>query len=82
MPRPAITFADVLTKQLVQDWGDVSNLDAEEAIALHFEERFGVKKIHVESARDDGEALMLKVVTDLWSAPREYALLREGSLIW
>ena len=82
MSRPVITFSDVLTKQLVQDWGDVSNVDAEESIALHFEELFSVKRIYVESARNDGETLLLKVATDLWSASREYALSREGSLIW
>jgi len=82
MSRPTVTFANVLTKQLLQDWGDVSHIDAEEAIVLHFEERFDVKNIHVESARDDGEHLLLNVATDLWSVPREYALSREGSLIW
>jgi hypothetical protein len=82
MPRPAITYADVLTKQLVQDWGDVHHLDAEQSIALHFEQRFGVQAIKVESADDTGEVLILKVVSNLWSAPREFGLSCEGSLIW
>lgn len=78
-----ITYSDVLTKQLVQDWGDAHNQDAEESITMHFEQRrFALKEVRVETARIEGELLFLQIGSDLWSAPREFALTPEGSLLW
>ncbi len=78
----AVTFADVLVKQLVQDWGDDKNFDADEKISLHMEERFGAKSIHVAAASEEEEQLLLRITTDQWAEPREFALLSNGSLAW
>ena len=79
----AIMFADVITKQLVQEWGIANNQDAEELIAIHFQqERFGVNEICVGPARVNGTNLLFQVVTDQWSGPREFALSPGGSLMW
>ena len=84
MSRPtSITYADVLTKQLVQDWGGAHNQDAEESILIHFEQRqFGVREIRVESARVEGELLFFLITSDLWVVPREFSLTPEGSMMW
>ena len=82
MSQLAVRFADVLVKQLVQDWGDEKGFDADERISLHMEERFGVESIHVAAARDEEDHLLLEIATDQWAEPREFALLSDGSLAW
>lgn len=69
-------------KQAVEDWGDDHGLSAPEQIALHLEERFDVKKIHIESIRASEKSLMITTMTDRWDEPREFALLPSGSLVW
>lgn len=83
MSQITVSYVDVLTKQYVQNWGDSHQLDAEMSIALHFEERFGAKMVRVESARSlDEDVLILEIITDHICDPREFALSREGSLMW
>ncbi len=77
-----ITFADVLIKQMIEDWGDNKAFDAAEQILLHMQERFSVSAVHVVEARDEGAFLILRLTTVCWSEPREFALLGNGSLAW
>ncbi len=82
MSPPTISYADVLSKQLVENWGDDKGFDAQETIAAHMQERFEVKTIHILEVKDEREQLMLQITTELWEKPREFALLSSGSLAW
>jgi hypothetical protein len=77
-----ITYADFLMKQLIESWGDNKGFDAAEQILLKIEDRFSVNHVHVVEARNENTFLMLRVTTDQWNAPREFALLDSGSLAW
>jgi hypothetical protein len=79
---PKITYADVLTKQLIENWGDNKGFNAVEQIMLNMEDRFSVSCVHIAEVRDEGAFLMLRVTTDHWNEPREFALLDTGSLAW
>lgn len=83
--RTTITYADVVTKQAVEDWAEVRGFSAEEQLSMHFEERFerfGASSIHITAAEDQGECLILQLTTDRWEEPKEFALLSDGSLSW
>jgi hypothetical protein len=82
MALPMISYTDVVTKQLVENWADDKGFVAEEEIYTHLQERFGVQTINVIHAKDEGEFLMLTLTTDCWQEPREFALLSNGSLAW
>jgi hypothetical protein len=77
-----MTYGDVVTKQTVEDWADGRGFDADDQIRLHLEERFSVSTIHVASAMDRGDFLLLMLSTDQWKEPREFALLADGALSW
>lgn len=80
-----ITYADVVTKQAVENWADERGFIAEDQLRLHFEdrfERFGARSIHVAAAEDQGECLILQLTADCWAEPREFALLSDGALSW
>jgi hypothetical protein len=49
---------------------------------LNMEDRFSVSCVHIAEVRDEGAFLMLRVTTDHWNEPREFALLDTGSLAW
>jgi len=68
---PKITYADVLTKQLIENWGDNKGFNAVEQIMLNMEDRFSVSCVHIAEVRDEGAFLMLRVTTDHWNEPRE-----------
>ncbi|MBS0210440.1 MAG: hypothetical protein JSS27_15970 [Planctomycetes bacterium] len=77
-----ITYADVITKQAVQDWAGGKGFDAEDQICLHLKERFSVRSIQLIAAIDQGDFLLLQLTTDCWEEPREFALLSDGALSW
>jgi hypothetical protein len=78
----AVTYADVVTKQVVENWADERGFVADDQLALHMEERFRAHRVHVESANDQGDFLVLHLATDQWDDPREFALLADGALSW
>ncbi len=82
MTSAQITYGDVLIKQLIENWGDNRGFSAAEKIGLNIEDRFSVTQIHVVEAKDEGAFLMLRMTTDRWSEPREFAILDDGSLAW
>lgn len=82
MQQATIEFEDVLTKQLVDDWADARGFIAADEISLHLEERFGVERIVIHNADDQGDFLLLKISTDQWTDQREFALMSTGSLAW
>jgi hypothetical protein len=82
MISATVTYADVLTKQMIEDWGDNKGFHAAEQIALHMEDRFSVTRVHVVDVRDEGAFLMVRMTTDRWGEPREFGLLDSGSLAW
>jgi hypothetical protein len=82
MDSATLTYEDVVTKQLVEDWADDKGFDASDQLCLHLEERFDVAGIHVVSAVDKGDFLVLQLTTERWSEPREFGLLSDGSLSW
>jgi hypothetical protein len=82
MTSPTITYADVLTKQLVEDWADDKGFNAAEQLCLHLEERFHVNTIEVVAAIDHGDFLILQLTANQWHEPREFGLLSNGSLTW
>ncbi|MGV3606108.1 MAG: hypothetical protein ACO1RA_06845 [Planctomycetaceae bacterium] len=77
-----ITYADIMIKQVVEDWSDARGGSAECQLQLHLEERFGVKDVSVVSAEEKEMVLILKLSTDKWREPREFALLPNGALCW
>jgi hypothetical protein len=82
MALPVISYRDVVTKQLVENWADDKGIVAEEEICTHLQERFGVQVVNLIHAKDEGEFLLLILTTDCWQEPREFALLSSGSLAW
>jgi len=82
MGSPTITYADILTKQMVEDWADEKGFDAADEIALHLEERFSLNEVHVLSALERDGFLLLQLSSDGWTDRREFALLDDGSLVW
>lgn len=77
-----ITYEDVVTKHAVENWADDKGFVAEDQLRLHLEERFGAHCVHVTSANDQGDFLVLQLTTDCWEEPREFALLADGALSW
>jgi hypothetical protein len=82
MASAKITYADILMKHLIDNWGDKKGFKAAEQIALSMEDRFSVSWVHVVESKDEGAFLMLRMTTDSWSEPREFALMDNGSLAW
>ncbi len=82
MTSATISYLDVPTKQVIDNWGDKNGFDAAERIKQRMEDRFSVSWVHIVEARDEGAFLALRMTTDRWSEPREYALLDNGSLAW
>ncbi len=77
-----VTFADDLSKQLIDNWGKKRGFDAADQIAVNLEDRFSVESIHIIEAKDQSSFLVFSVTTNRWSDPREFALLGTGSLVW
>ena len=82
MADTTLSYADILTKEVVHNWGEETGLFAEEAIAIHLEEAFRVRRISVKAARVEQGVLVLHIATDKWSVPREFLLTPEGSMMW
>ncbi len=82
MNSPTITYADVVTKQVVEDWADDKGFNAADQLCLHLEERFHVNTIEVVAVIDQSDFLILQVTTDQWQDAREFGLLSNGSLAW
>ncbi len=80
-PSP-VTYSDVIVKQRVEAWAEGLDFDPEEQIFMLLEDKFAASEIAVVDARPEGDAMMLTIRTDVWSEPREFALLRSGSLAW
>lgn len=80
--RHEVEFADVITKQTVENWGDDKGLDAVGKIHAHFRERFGLGRFCILSAKDNTDHLELEVKSDQWDRAREFALDSAGNLIW
>ena len=82
MTDAVITYADVVTKQLVENWAEDRGFSAADQICLHVEERFGARSVRVVTAHDQGDHLVLRLLTDCWEKPKEFALLSDGALSW
>lgn len=82
LARATLTFEDAPTQEVVEQWSRANNLDAQKLLVMHFEMRFKAKRLHLERASVEGPSLLFFVVTDRWSASREFALTNEGSLMW
>ena len=77
-----VTYSNVVIKQQVEAWAENLEFDADEQLFMLLEDKYGTTNLTVVDARDEGECLILAIVTDLWNEPREFALLRSGSLAW
>lgn len=82
MNETKVEFENGLTKQLVEDWADARGFVAEDRISLHLEERFGIERIVIHSADNQGDFLLLKVSSEQWTDQREFVLMSTGSLAW
>lgn len=78
----AVAYADVVTKQVVENWADERGLVAEDQRAVHLKERFRRHRIHVTSANEQGDVLVVHLTTDPWAEPREFALLSDSAFSW
>ena len=52
------------------------------AVIKGIQENVPGSEIIVVDARPEGDAMMLTIRTDVWPEPREFALLKSGSLAW
>ena len=77
-----IKYADVIAKQLIENWADEFGFCAESQIAMHLEELFDVTCASIVSATESEECLLLQITTDRWEGAKEFALLPSGSLAW
>jgi hypothetical protein len=82
MTPTAINYANVLIKQRVEAWAEGLEFDPEEQLLMLLEDKYRTASFTVVDACAEDECLMLKVTTDLWKEPKEFALLRNGSLAW
>ncbi|MBL4886456.1 MAG: hypothetical protein JKY95_18250 [Planctomycetaceae bacterium] len=82
MAQTCLDFESVLIKQMIEDWADDKGFITSDEICLHLEECFDIDHIVIHEAIDQGDLLMLKITTNKWSEPREFALLSTGSLVW
>ena len=82
MTLPTIQYANILTKQVVENWADEKGFSVEEQIRVHMEQLFEVNEILILDAKNEGDHLMLTVSTHVWPESREFALLSNGSLAW
>jgi hypothetical protein len=77
-----VTYSDIMVKQRIEAWAEGLDFDPEEQIFMLLEDKFGAKVVSVIDSQPEGDAMMLIVGTDVWIEPREFALLKNGSLAW
>jgi hypothetical protein len=82
MTPPAISYSSVVVKQQVENWAEGLEFDPEEQIHMLLEDKFGPVKVTVVEVHPEASCLMLTIATDLWKEPRDFVLLRSGSLAW
>ena len=81
MNAPSISYSNIVIKQRIEAWAEGLEFDPEEQILMLLEDKYGAMNVAVVDAYPDHECLMLKLTTDLWKQPREFALLKSGSLV-
>jgi len=79
---PSVTYSDIMVKQQIEAWAEGLDFDPEKQIAMLLENKFGALKIAIVDAYPEGDAMILTIGVDEWSKPREFALLKSGSLAW
>jgi hypothetical protein len=82
MSQAAIKYSNILIKQQIETWGEGLEFDAEEQILMLLEDKYGPADVTVIDARPECDCLMLAIATALWKDPKEFALLKSGSLAW
>jgi hypothetical protein len=75
-------YADIRTKQIVDDWANDNGFIAEGQLRLHLAERFDAGSFYVVTVEDHGEFLTLQLTADCWEVQREFALMADGALCW
>lgn len=82
MTSSTMAYSNVVIKQRVEAWAEGLDFDPDEQILMVLEDKCGSLKLTVVDAHPEGDCLMLTIAADLWEQPREFALLKSGSLAW
>lgn len=82
MIQPMLRFADIIVKQRVEEWADGLDFDPTEQLRLVLGDKFGTMRFLVHDAQPEGDFIILKISTDRWLEPREFALFQSGSLVY
>ncbi len=80
--RNVVQYADVVIKQQIETWGEGLDFDPSEQIFLLLDDKFGVTRVRVEEVAVEGKFITFRVITNLWSDPKEFGLSKSGSLFW
>ena len=78
----AISYSSVVIKQQIEAWAEGLEFDPEEQILMLLEDKYGPGQVSVVDAHPAGDCMMLTIETDVWEGPKEFALLKSGSLAW
>ena len=81
MMNSSITYSDILVKQRVESWADGLPFDPEEQILMLIEVKFGIVKVNVVDAQVKDDFILLQIESNLWKEPKEFGLLKTGSLV-
>lgn len=82
MTLPAISYSSVVIKQQIEAWAEGLEFDPEDQILMLLEDKYGPRLVSVVDAHSESGCLMLTIETDVWEGPKNFALLKSGSLAW
>ena len=77
-----ISYLSTDTEKIVRCWSTINDVDAEELILMHMEEKFSIQEVVIVKAVDHGDFLTVLLKCDSWDFPREFSILDDGSLAW
>jgi hypothetical protein len=80
--QATITYSSVIVKQQIEVWGEGLEFDPEEQVIMLLEDKFGPSHFNIADARPEQDCMILIVESNAWEGPKEFALLKSGSLAW
>jgi len=77
-----VRYGSTDVEKIVKCWSTINDVDAEELILMHMEEKFSIEEVVVVKAVEHSDFLTMLLKGDSWDSPREFSLLDTGSLAW
>ena len=77
----SITYSDIICKQRVETWADGLPFDPEEQILMLLEAKFDTTAFNIVDANIKDDFILLLIESPLWKEPKEFGLLKTGSLV-